>query len=96
VVASIFSYRHAESVADRFVGPLPHEVGRFRAAPIPFRRAPVSERWSWAIAYGDRNHDGFEVYVSFRGHVVGTNPLDVKERLDMLRGATGRESRPTP
>jgi hypothetical protein len=56
----------------------------------------VSERWSWAIAYGDRNHDGFEVYVSLSGHVVETNPLAVEARLDVLRAATGRVVRPTP
>lgn len=81
------SYGQAREAAAELVGPLPREVVSFRPTPIPFRRAPVTERWGWVIAYGPRHtpgHVGFAVFVAPFGEVVGVNPTDLPERLRAL------------
>lgn len=92
-IAATVSFRHARTVADRFIGPPAEQLQPFREALVPIGRHPITARWGWVFAYGDQHHDGVMVYVSPSGEIVGTNPLDLGERLRLQRSAEGRASR---
>ena len=82
-VGAIASYLNARGVANRLVGPLPTGIYQFHVGLIPFNQHP-NGRMGWVISYGPARGDAHAaIYVSVTGTVIGTNPLDLQDRLPL-------------
>ncbi|MGH7623687.1 MAG: hypothetical protein ACREOJ_00015 [Gemmatimonadaceae bacterium] len=94
IAGSIGSFYGARRIANRYVGDLPRGLTQTHHGFIPFRRYPPSDRWGWVISYDDANEDGFEIYVTPFGRILGTNPPGLRNRLPLSNGRAAISTAP--